>query len=240
MITVANINGHPASNPMLGFGSFSDATNFYFFESNAERTTYLSGLPVVPTPTPNITFQFIGGDIIYLNNGIEIGREPFDSNHDFWDFDWSNIGLTEQLAISARIGKKPPLSGVLQKLSQAKTYVDNQIAAKKPEYPSGLGGTVTQLTNKATAVTINNIYGRITTHAAALAAGAEVTFTVNNNLVGATDFPQVALAGGGTIGAYNAWRSSVSAGAFTITISNHSAGSLSQAISIDFIIIKLN
>jgi hypothetical protein len=50
MITVANINGSPASNPRLGFGSYSDDTNFYFFESEAEHDAYIAQLNIgVPT-----------------------------------------------------------------------------------------------------------------------------------------------------------------------------------------------
>lgn len=55
------------------------------------------------------------------------------------------------------------------------------------------GGAVTQLTNKATGVTINKATGQITTAAAALAAGAEVTFRVTNSAVKATDVPVVAI-----------------------------------------------
>ena len=188
-----------------------------------------------------ITFQTIGLKtvIIYTHNGVEITRENFDQNHPFWGFDWDNIGRTEQQAIRQYTGYTVPLSGTIQTLLQAKNYVDNQIAAKKPEFPSGLGASVTQLTSKSTPVTINTIYGLITTHAAALAAGAEVTFTVNNSLLGANEFVHVGIKGGGTIGAYDAVRSSSQAGSFTITLSNKTTGSLSQAIIIDFYIVKI-
>ena len=42
------------------------------------------------------------------------------------------------------------------------------------------GGTVTQATNKATAVTLNAESGQITMAGAELAGAAEVTFQVNN------------------------------------------------------------
>ena len=51
------------------------------------------------------------------------------------------------------------------------------------------GGTVTQATNKSTAVTLNAESGQITMNNAALAAAAEVSFTVNNDKVAATDAP---------------------------------------------------
>ena len=105
-------------------------------------------------------------------------------------------------------------------------------------YATGAGGTVTQITSKSTGVTINKICGQITTHNAALAAGAEATFTVTNSTVAATDVPVVAHASGGTAGAYAVVVSAVALGSFKVTISNLSAGSLSEALVINFAIIK--
>lgn len=105
-------------------------------------------------------------------------------------------------------------------------------------YTTGAGGTVTQLTNKGTGVTLNKLSGQITTSNAALAAGAEISFIVTNNQVAATDCPCVAHASGGTAGAYDVFVTTVSAGSFRITISNMSAGSLSEAIVINFVVIK--
>lgn len=105
-------------------------------------------------------------------------------------------------------------------------------------YTAGAGGTVTQATNKSTGVTLNKLAGRITTHNAALAAGAEVTFTVTNNTVAATDVVLLSLQSGGTAGAYAAVVSAVGAGSFSITLTNLSTGSLSQAVAINFAVIK--
>jgi hypothetical protein len=102
----------------------------------------------------------------------------------------------------------------------------------------GTGGTVTQATNKSTGVTINKLMGQITTHSAALAAGAEVKFTVTNNQVAATDVPQVAISSGGTSGSYLIAVTAVSAGSFDITLTNASTGSLSQPVVINFNIFK--
>lgn len=49
-------------------------------------------------------------------------------------------------------------------------------------YGAGAGGTVTQLTSKSTAVTLNKPSGLIITHNEALAPGASVEFFVYNNL----------------------------------------------------------
>jgi hypothetical protein len=105
-------------------------------------------------------------------------------------------------------------------------------------YATGAGGTVTQITSKGTAVTLNKICGQIVTHSAALGAGAEATFQVNNSLVAATDAPYAWVASGGTLGAYFVQTTRVAAGSFQVTISNISAGSLSEAITIGFFVNK--
>lgn len=105
-------------------------------------------------------------------------------------------------------------------------------------YPAGTGGTVSQLTNKATGVTLNKLCGQITTHNAALAAAAEVTFTVTNNTVAAGDCVIVNHGSGGTGGAYAVHANTIANGSFRITIGNMSAGSLSEALVINFSVIK--
>lgn len=106
--------------------------------------------------------------------------------------------------------------------------------ARRPAFTAGDGGAVVQATSKSTAVTLNKRCGQVTMHGAALAAAAEVTFQVNNSQVGAHDIPVVCHKSGGTAGAYCPWVSEVGAGYFKVTVSNNSAGSLSQAPVIGF------
>jgi len=105
-------------------------------------------------------------------------------------------------------------------------------------YAAGAGGTVTQATSKTTAVTLSRMAGQITMNGAALAAGAEVTFTVTNTGIAVGDVPLVCHGSVGTSGAYLTNASSVTAGTFDISVSNLSAGSLSEAIVLNFVIIK--
>lgn len=105
-------------------------------------------------------------------------------------------------------------------------------------YSSGAGSTVTQQTNKSTGVTINKTCGQITMNGAALAAGAEVAFTVTNSTVAATDVVIVNIQSVGTAGSYLVSVGAVSNGSFSVTVSNASAGSLSQAIVLNFAVIK--
>jgi hypothetical protein len=108
-------------------------------------------------------------------------------------------------------------------------------------YPSGvgIGGAVTQITNKSTGVTLNALTGAITMQAsAALAAGAMVEFTVTNSLVGQRDVIVLNIGGGGTSGAYRYWISGVANGSFKICVENRTAGSLSEAPIFNFAVVK--
>jgi len=106
--------------------------------------------------------------------------------------------------------------------------------------PSIAVSSVTQLTSKSTGVTINAAAGQIVTNNAALAAGAEVAFVVTNSAVSAYDIPVIALASGAaTAGTYLLSVAAVANGSFTVVISNASAGSLSEALTLNFGIIHV-
>lgn len=106
-------------------------------------------------------------------------------------------------------------------------------------YTTGSGGTVTQATSKSTAVTLNTINGQITMNNAALAANGIVTFTVNNSLISSTDNVIVSIqTGNATVGRYLAYISSILSGNFSISVWNVSAVSLSDAVVLNFAIIK--
>jgi len=105
-------------------------------------------------------------------------------------------------------------------------------------YMTGAGGAVTQATSKSTGVTLNNVCGQITMNGAALAAAAEVKFTVTNSAVAATDVVIVNHASGGTAGSYLVGVAAVGSGSFDIVVSNVSVGSLSETIVLNFAVIK--
>lgn len=104
-------------------------------------------------------------------------------------------------------------------------------------YATGAGGTVTQATSKATAVTKNVLSGAITMNAAALAAATIVSFTFTNSSIAATDVLVLNHISGGTPGSYGL-NARCGAGSATIDVRNNSAGSLSEAIVIQFVVIK--
>lgn len=105
-------------------------------------------------------------------------------------------------------------------------------------YSTGAGGAVTQATNKQTGVTLNTVAGTVTTHAEALAAAAETTFTVTDSAVAITDVIVLSIQSGGTSGEYIATVTDVDAGGFDITLANMSGSSASDAVLINFAVIK--
>lgn len=104
-------------------------------------------------------------------------------------------------------------------------------------YGAGSGSTVTQATNKGTAVTINTPAGRIIMNNAALAGGATIAFIVNNSSVGVAD-TIIANIAGVALANYSARAGQAGSGVFVIAVKNESGGSLSDAVEINFTVIK--
>jgi hypothetical protein len=104
-------------------------------------------------------------------------------------------------------------------------------------YGTGAGGTVTQATSKSTGVTLNKVCGEVTMNAAALAAGAIVSFVLTDSAIAAGDRLVLNHVSGGTLGAYGL-NAACAAGSATIYVRNNTGGSLSEAIVIGFALIK--
>lgn len=106
-------------------------------------------------------------------------------------------------------------------------------------YKTGDGGSVTQLTSKSTAVTLNKPCGQITMNNAALVAGGIVGFQLLNSNIAVTDILAVNLKSGfATNYSYRVWAEEAAAGGIKVVLENRTAGSLSEAIVINFAIIK--
>lgn len=150
---------------------------------------------------------------------------------------------TDSLAI-ALAATNAALLALKLNISDTATMVANYTRKAVPlftngfGYTTGAGGTVTQATSKTTAVTLNKITGRITMSGAALAAGAEAAFTLTNSTISATDVIIINVQSVGTAGAYLTSVGAVANGSCSITVSNASAGSLSQAVVLNFAVIK--
>jgi hypothetical protein len=110
--------------------------------------------------------------------------------------------------------------------------------SSKIGYDTGSGGSVTQGAGaKTNSVTLNRPTGIIVTDSAALAANTAVTFNLSNSVIEATDIVVVSHISGGTLGSYN-FATAPATGNTNIVIRNITAASLSEALTLRFIVIK--
>ena len=130
------------------------------------------------------------------------------------------------------------IDGTVGATTPAAVTGTNVLATTTLGYKAGSGGTVTQATDKTTAVTLNKINGEIIMNGAALADDATAAFTLTNSTIAATDVVIVNVASVGTAGAYQVTVGAVAAGSCSISVLNVSGGSLSQAIKLNFAVIK--
>lgn len=107
-------------------------------------------------------------------------------------------------------------------------------------YGTGSGGTVTQATSKNTGVTLNKTNGTIITSNDALAAGTVAQFSLSNTTISATDVVNISLASGdANLGLnYQVSVGYVAAGVAVINILNRSGASRSEALTLNFAVIK--
>ena len=108
-------------------------------------------------------------------------------------------------------------------------------------YSTAAEGTVTQLTDKSTGVTLNKSAGRITMNNAALTGGAVASFVLTNSLISTNDTIIVCVSSnttGSAAGAYTTYVSYLAAGSALITLRNLTAStSYSEAVIINYAII---
>jgi hypothetical protein len=105
-------------------------------------------------------------------------------------------------------------------------------------YAAAAQGTVTQLTDKSTGVTLNKSAGQITMSNATLNATTNVSFTLTNSTISAKDVIIVNVAGGVASNVtYNCWVSGHTTGSCSFVLRNISAGNLSEAVVLNFAVI---
>ena len=134
------------------------------------------------------------------------------------------------------IGGDVPAAGTFTNLSSTEGIISTS-PSSGIGYAVGAGGAVTQLTSKATGVTLNRVTGTITMNAASLAAAEIVSFVLTNTTVSATDMVVVVHQSGGTLGAYG-FAASPAAGSVTIAVRNNIAAALAEAIVLRYVVIK--
>ena len=122
---------------------------------------------------------------------------------------------------------------IADNISGTDIYASDEIG-----YTAAAQGTVTQLTDKSTGVTINASAGQITMSNATLNATTNVSFTMTNNKISAKDVVIVNVAGGVASNVtYNCWVSGHTAGSCAFVLRNISAGNLSEAVVLNFAVI---
>lgn len=105
-------------------------------------------------------------------------------------------------------------------------------------YGTGAGGTVTQLTSKNTAVTLNKPTGTIICSNSAISPNSRVNFILNNSLIQSGDQIIVNMIyATGTVNSYNV-TAEIGSGLALINIWNFSGLTFSEAIQIKFEILK--
>lgn len=108
-------------------------------------------------------------------------------------------------------------------------------------FTSAATSSVTQATNKGTGVTLNYPAGTITTNNASLASATTVVFTLTNSYIAAGDVVNVSIQSGpATDGTYQVWCCATAAGSAKIAVRNLSGGSLSEALVLNFAVVRTN
>ena len=134
--------------------------------------------------------------------------------------------------------------------SQVDNYIRNPVYLEKGlllssptlalGYTTGAGAAVTQITNRATAVTINAVCGQITTDNTSLAAEASAKFTVNNSVVAEGDIIVLSFRDAVALNT-DVVVTDTAAGTFELTVINNNVASGTAetgAIVINFVVIK--
>jgi hypothetical protein len=170
-----------------------------------------------------------GDNKITLTDNLASALDITESTNSYLKFTTTNSG--EKVVI----GKALDISGAT---TAANVTGTNVLATTTLGYKVGSGGTVTQASNKTTAVTLNKINGEIVMNGAALADDATAAFTLTNSTIAATDVVIVNVASVGTAGAYQVTVGAVAAGSCSISVLNVSGGALSEAIKLNFAVIK--
>lgn len=135
-------------------------------------------------------------------------------------------------------GQQTGVWGAWQQVATSATGLSINLDTGSFGYGTGAGGTVTQATSKSTTVTLNKPAGRVTLAGDSLAAGASVTFQVNNTKISAGDCVVISSIIGSGAGNYRFEAWGVGVGFFNIRVTNISTGALSETPSFNFSIIK--
>ena len=227
--------------------SFGAITNLYNVANNSNvrvlSASFTSNGISIPTPNTGITFQDntyqntaftnnISVSSVIANNTIQLKYLP--SSNGMLYLDGANTVLESTYFILDTPNTAVNISANAINCAQnTALFIANTI-----HYNASYNNTtVTQLTNKSTAVYANGRSGQITTNGANINKGAAVSFTVYNNYItSAKDVVILSISSGATV-AYATCVNAVSPGSFVVSI-NNSDGTPSGANAADTLVIN--
>jgi len=130
---------------------------------------------------------------------------------------------------------------LIEQYNNAVKTIGGVLTALPLGYGDSAGGVVTQITSRATGVTLNKICGTITTDTTSLAAEATAAFVVTNSKVKARDVVVLSQKSGSNGGNTDVFVSAVADGSFTVNVANNNAAAGTAetgAIALNFAIIR--
>ncbi len=224
--------------------NYNDAGAYLSTPFQITRSTGNVGIGVTPTAKLHVLDFFDGNKTICSFNNISNVSTATAASIDLVaDQSWVRFTTTRDgVGTSAALTISPTVAGTPTDRLRIDTSGNIlNVSSGGLGYGTGSGGTVTQVTNKATAVTLNKTNGQIVTSNGALANNITVVFAVFNSTVAATDTIVLNIKSGGsgsTQSAYFCWVDAVAAGQFNVCIRNISGGTLSEALTLNFAVIK--
>lgn len=165
-----------------------------------------------------------GSQAIYKNTGVVTGRYAISNGHNWY------------IAPSGTAGNAINWTNAMTLDSNGNLLLQSGTGGLG--YGTGAGGTVTQLTSKSTAVTLNKPTGMITMNSSALAAGASVSFTLNNTILGSDTLIYAGYYNTVNPSNYRIETVHSAYGYVVIKVTNISGVSLSESLQFIFTIIK--
>lgn len=150
----------------------------------------------------------------------------------------SIVGLTATQTLTNKTLTSPTMTApVLGVATGTSLAVTGLLTSSSPTadfgFATGSGGAVSQITSKATGVTLNTNCGVITMNNASLAGAATVSFTLTNSTITANDVIQVSVQSGASTGLYHAFVSATGAGSCQISVTNL-ASTASEVVLVNF------
>lgn len=182
---------------------------------------------------PNVTEGNYQIAIEQLRESVVGSGKAYDSANTYSQYDTCVYGgIIYYSKINSNTGNTPAINANWGLIGDLFNLLINNGTAFG--YGTGSGGTVTQLTSKSTPVTLNKPSGQITTSNSSLASGTTTSFYLNNSLLSIGDNLSINCSSHANYSV----RARIGAGAAEIIIIQNSGSTLSEAIVINYSVIK--